>query len=77
MLNTPDLREQLYRYIDQLSPDRLAVALDFVSYLVERDSNEATAELLAIPGFAAELAMAEQEAETEELLDWRSLREDV
>lgn len=74
MLDTPELREQLYRYIEQLSPDRLAVALDFVSYLVERDDHDATSELLTIPGFTTELNAAEREAEAEELMDWRPLR---
>lgn len=77
MLNNLDLREQIYHYVEQLSPDRLAVALDFLSYLVERDNNDATAELLAMPGLTAELAAAEQEAVDEELTDWRVLRNDV
>jgi hypothetical protein len=77
MLNTPNLREQLHSYIEQLSPERLTVALDFLSYLVEREDNDATAELLAIPGFLAELNMAEQEVEAEELVDWRTVRNDV
>ncbi|MFH7245503.1 MAG: hypothetical protein ACHWZW_21930 [Spirulina sp.] len=77
MLNSSDTREQIYRYVDQLSQERLAVVLDFLAYLVERDNSDATEELLAIPGFAAELDRAEQEADTEELVDWRVLRSDV
>lgn len=77
MHNTSSLREQLYRYIEQLSPHRLAVALDFVSYLVEREDAAATAELLATPGFAAELKSTEQEGEAGEVADWRTLRDDV
>ena len=77
MHHTPSLREQLYLYIEQLSPDRLAVALDFVSYLVEREDDAATAELLAISGFAAELKAAEQEVEAGEVAGWRTLRDDV
>lgn len=74
MLNTPDLREKIHQYIEQLSPDRLVVALDFLAYLVERDHEDATAELLSIPGFAAELKAAEQEADTQALSDWRYVR---
>lgn len=77
MLNSSDTREQIYRYVEQLSQERLAVALDFLSYLVERDSSDATDELLAIPGFVAELEMAEQEADADELTDWRVLRSDI
>jgi hypothetical protein len=77
MLNSSNTREQIYRYVDQLSQERLAVVLDFLAYLVERDNSDATEELLAIPGFSAELERAEQEAESEELVDWRALRSDV
>jgi hypothetical protein len=77
MLNSSDTREQIYRYVEQLSQERLVVVLDFLSYLVERDSSDATAELLAIPGFLAELDAAEQEADADELTDWRVLRNDV
>ena len=77
MLNSSDAQEQIYRYVEQLSQERLAVVLDFLAYLVERDNSDATEELLAIPGFAAELDRAEQEADTEELVDWRALRSDV
>ncbi len=77
MLNSSDAREQIYRYVDQLSQERLAVVLDFLAYFVERDNRDATEELLATPGFAADLDRAEQEADTEELVDWRVLRSDV
>ncbi|WP_277883048.1 hypothetical protein [Phormidium sp. FACHB-1136] len=38
MLNSSDTREQIYRYVEQLSQERLAVVLDFLAYLVERDN---------------------------------------
>lgn len=59
MLNSSDAREQIYRYVEQLSQERLAVVLDFLSYLVEHDNSDATEELLVIPGFAADLDRAE------------------
>jgi hypothetical protein len=77
MLKSSDTREQIYRYVEQLSQERLAVVLDFLSYLVERENSDATEELLAIPGFIDELDIAEQEADAEELVDWRVLRSDV
>lgn len=77
MLNPSDTREQIYRYVEQLSQERLTVALDFLSYLVERDNSDATAELLAIPGFVAELEAVEQDADKDALTDWRVLRSDV
>jgi pyruvate-formate lyase-activating enzyme len=77
MLNSSDAREQIHRYVEQLSQERLAVVLDFLSYLVERENSAATAELLAIPGFVADLEAAEQEAAVDELANWRVLRSDV
>ncbi|MBW4485349.1 MAG: hypothetical protein KME14_22680 [Tildeniella torsiva UHER 1998/13D] len=77
MLDAPDAREQIYRYVDQLSQERLTVVLDFLSYLVEREDNDATKELLTLPGFVAELKFVEQEADAGELADWRVLRSDV
>lgn len=77
MLNSSDSREQIYRYVDQLSQERLAVVLDFLSYLVERENSDATAELLAIPKFVVELDAAEQEADVDELTDWQVVRSDA
>ncbi|PZV08897.1 MAG: hypothetical protein DCF32_03630 [Leptolyngbya sp.] len=77
MANTSEAHEQIYRYVEQLSQERLAVVLDFLSYLVERESNDATAELLALPNLSAELEIAEQQVVIEELVDWRALRSDV
>lgn len=50
-----------------LSPERLRVADDFLAYLEERESDEATAELLALPGFREALRTAEREIEQGEL----------
>jgi len=50
-MNTQELRQQVKEYIDDLSPERLLVAADFLAYLAERESNQATVELLQIPGF--------------------------
>ncbi|MGD1858929.1 MAG: hypothetical protein ACFB0E_03035 [Leptolyngbyaceae cyanobacterium] len=77
MLNTSNLREQVHDYVEQLPPERLAVVLDFLAYLVEREDNDATAELLAIPGFTTELETAEREADAGELTDWHMIRNDV
>ena len=77
MLNPADSRKQAHDYLEQLSPERLAVVLDFLAYLVEREDNDATAELLSIPGFTVELEAAEREADAGELSDWRIIRSDV
>ncbi len=50
-MKTQELRQNLKQSIDSLSPERLLVVADFLAYLAERESNEATVELLKIPGF--------------------------
>lgn len=49
-MSSTDIRDQIQVYVEQLSPERLPVLLDFLAYLVERESEEATQELLTIPG---------------------------
>jgi hypothetical protein len=62
-MNATDLRNQAKQYLEQLSPERLQVAADFLAYLSERESNEATQELLEIPGFYQAFTKAKQNVE--------------
>lgn len=59
-MNTTQMRRQIKRYVDQLSVERLRVAADFLAYLAERESNEATQELLEISGFVEAFEKAKQ-----------------
>ncbi|MEB3232231.1 MAG: hypothetical protein VKJ64_14570 [Leptolyngbyaceae bacterium] len=76
-MNTTAIRSQIQSYVEQLSAEKLTVVLDFLAYLVERESNEATAELLSMPGLLAELEQVESQLETDTLADWRNIRHDV
>ncbi|MBN1936470.1 MAG: hypothetical protein JW934_17540 [Anaerolineae bacterium] len=58
-------------------PHRLRVAIDFLAYLQEREENEATAELLSIPGFEAVFERAAGQVERGETIRWRDVRRDV
>ncbi|MEG4804845.1 hypothetical protein QUB63_29485 [Microcoleus sp. ARI1-B5] len=60
-MNTQELRQQVKEYIDELSPERLLVAADFLAYLAERESNLATEELLQIPGFREDFNKAKKD----------------
>jgi len=60
-MSATDTRRAAKRRIDSLSEERLQVADDFLAYLQERESNEATEELLRIPGFAERLEKAEKQ----------------
>jgi len=61
----------------RLSPARLRVARDFLAYLEEREENEATQELLSLPGFEDAFHRAVQQAEAGEVVSFESIRRDV
>ena len=60
MSNT-NLLDQTRHQLESLSPERLRVAADFLGYLESRESEEATAELLAVPGLLDDLRRAEED----------------
>lgn len=70
-------RRELKRRIDRLSVERLPVADDFLAYLEQRESEEATAELLRIPGLLQDLEEAEREFAEGKGVNWREVRRDV
>ena len=71
------IREQVQSNINQLSEEKLLVAADFLSYLVEREDNEATEELLNIVGFENDLREAEEQAATGDLVSFKAIRRNV
>lgn len=76
-MSSAELRDRVKEYIDQLSPERLLVAADFLAYLTERESEEATQELLDIPGFLAAFERGKKEAAAGKVINWREVRSDV
>jgi len=67
-MSPTEVRRQAQKRLRALSPERLRVADDFLAYLEERESDEATAELLALPGFREALHSTEREIERGELI---------
>lgn len=59
--NAKALQEQINHHLKQLSLERLQTVLDFVAYLDDKESEEATQELLEIPGFVERHAEAQQQ----------------
>ncbi len=68
-MRTRDLRRQALRRLDGLSREHLIVADHFLAWLGERESIEATEELLAIPGFLDAFRRAKQEEAEGKLTD--------
>ncbi len=69
-----ELLDQAKHRLEMLSLQRLQVADDFLAYLAERESDQATAELLAIPGFLDTLRQAEEAIEAGKLTPVEELR---
>lgn len=55
------LQEQISDRLNQLSLNGLQTVLDFAAFLLDKESEEATQELLGIPGFTERFAQAQEE----------------
>ncbi len=78
-MTTQEIRTKIKNYADQLSVKNVNVAYEFMAYLAEKESEEATQELLEIPGLLAEIEEAQKEIKEGKatLIEWRGLRNDV
>jgi hypothetical protein len=69
-----EILHQAKERLERLSEDRLRVAADFLAYLEERESSEATEELLQIPGFLDDFRRAEGEVRAGRLTPIEALK---
>jgi hypothetical protein len=76
-MTTTEIRYQINNQIVSLSAEHLQTVADFVAYLADRESQEATDELLNIPGFVESWQIAEAEIATGRYQNWRNIRRDV
>jgi hypothetical protein len=76
-MNSSQIRNEAKNYIDQLSPDKLILVIDFLKDLQEEDDVEATEELLNISGFESAFKKANQQVIDGKTKDWRVIRDDV
>ena len=83
MIYVEDIAEDLYTVqkieaiLQRLSPEKLRVAADFLAYLDERESNDATEELLSIPNFKEDFQEAMQDIERGNVVSFKSIRRHV
>jgi hypothetical protein len=73
-MTTSQLLQTAKETLDGLPPEQLKVAAEFLKYLDERASDEATEELLKIPGLLDDLAEAERDVAEGRMTNWRVLR---
>ena len=71
------LLQETERRLRRLSSERLQVASDFLAYLEDRESSEATAELLEIPGFEEVSRKAVQQIGEGQVVRFADIRRDV
>ncbi|MEM6611321.1 MAG: hypothetical protein AAF652_03530 [Cyanobacteria bacterium P01_C01_bin.72] len=76
-MNSSQIRNEAKNYIDQLSPDKLILVIDFLKDLQEEDDVDATEELLNIPGFESAFKKAKQQVKNGKTKDWPMIRDDV
>jgi hypothetical protein len=69
--------QKIEAILERLSPERLRVAADFLAYLDERESNDATEELLSIPNFKEDFQEALQDFENGDVVSFKSIRRHV
>ena len=69
--------QKIETILQRLSPERLRVAADFLAYLDERESNDATEELLSIPNFKEDFQEALQDFENGDVVPLKSIRRHV
>lgn len=77
VMNTSTILAEAEHRLRRLSLERLRVASDFLAYLQEREENEATGELLSIPGFEAAFREAAEQADTGDVVRFEEVRRDV
>ncbi len=76
-MNTTEIRHQINQYLDRLSSDRLQLVADFLAYLADKESEEATQELLDIPGFIESFERGKKDIAEGRVANWRTIRSDV
>ena len=76
-MTTTELLQVAKDTLESLPPEQLKVAAEFLRYLDERASDEATEELLKIPALLEELAEAERDISEGRTVNWREVRRDV
>jgi hypothetical protein len=76
-MTTSELLQLAKETLAGLPPEQLKVAAEFLRYLDERASDEATEELLKIPGLLEDLKDAERDFAEGRAVDWREVRQDV
>lgn len=76
-MSTTELRRRAKKTIDELSGNRLKFVNELLDYVRERQPQDATSELLKIPGFLESFRRGERDVRSGKTTHWRKVRQDV
>jgi hypothetical protein len=79
-MHSTTLKRQAKRAIDELSEEKVRVAVDFIDYLKEKEEMEATLEVLSSHELMEQIAEAERSIRKEKLEDfipWEKVKRNV
>jgi hypothetical protein len=76
-MTTAQLRRQAKSMIDGMSARDLKLVREFLEFVAHRETNAATRELLAIPGFEKSLVRGIKDVKAGRVTPWRKVRNDV
>ncbi len=76
-MNTSEIRHQINQYLEQLSSENLHLTAEFLAYLANKESKEATQELLDIPGFIESFERGKKDIAEGRLVNWRTIQSSV
>lgn len=79
-MQSATLKRQAKRAIDELSDEKVKVAVDFIDYLKEKEETEATLEVLSSRELMAQIAEAERslkKGRSEDFIPWEKVKRNV
>lgn len=79
-MQTEILKREVKKAIDNLSDEKLKVAIDFITYLKDKEDMEATLEILSSHEIMAQIKEAErslQDSRSEDFIPWEKIRRNV
>lgn len=74
MAKSADLKRQAVALIDRLPKDKLQTAVDFLTYLQDREAWEATWELTSDPQVMASLSRSEEQVRQRRVKGWKDVK---
>ena len=76
-MQKPNLKQQAMTLIEQLPTEKLRAAIDYLTYLYDKEAWEATHELASDPEIVKDLKQAEADVKAGRLKSWADVKRDV